>query len=361
MALADPCLNTGCRLYRQYDLRYFVTSHHLKIVDTKTSRVFLRKSECPAALSAKDFHVGANVLIYDRYFELLDYLDPKTAKVLGCQQQKSVLIIKANMVAHIGSVLTLLSHKRFSFVAIKMMHVEKLYAEELLELYRETDCFDSRVDQIAHAPVIAIELLQIDCIKNLQEIVTTLSTQFNAQAHEFECAESILEAQVLRRFYLELPHASTATFANCTCCVVLPHVIKEDALGNVVAAIQCDTHVRITAMEMFYLDRTTACEFLEIYEGIVPHFYDIVDQFISGPCLALEVVGHDTSDVVKHFRAAAGPWDVAMAQTLYPQSIRAMYGHDCARNAVHCTDLTEDAELECQYFFDILSWRYLHG
>jgi hypothetical protein len=33
------------------------------------------------------------------------------------------------------------------------------------------------------------------------------------------------------------------------------------------------------------------------------------------------------------------------------------FGVDHIKNVVHCTDLDEDATLECQYFFDILASR----
>jgi nucleoside-diphosphate kinase len=43
-----------------------------------------------------------------------------------------------------------------------------------------------------------------------------------------------------------------------------------------------------------------------------------------------------------------------MAKTVRGKSIRAVYGKDKGRNAVHCTDLEEDGVLEVEYFFNIL-------
>lgn len=342
-------------------MRYFVDTHNVEIFDTKTSRLFLKKSECPPTLSAKDFFLGAKVLIYGRHFELQDYLDPFTAEKLGRQQQKSVLVIKGRMLEHVGAVLEFLSHQQFAFSAIKMMRVDRAQAEKLFELHRGTADFDNQVNQLTGTPVVAIEVVQENCLEILKQIVTNLSTRFDAQSGEFKSASSVLEAQQLRSFYFETPHASTATYENCTCCVVLPHVIKEGLVGDVVSAIQRDTGVQITAMELFRLDRTTAAEFLEVYEGVVPHFNESVDHYTTGPCLALELVGQDSANVVAQFRASAGPWDVEMAKELKPQTIRAQFGHDRVRNAVHCTDLAEDSVLECQYFFDILSRRQVRN
>ncbi|CEG49725.1 nucleoside diphosphate kinase 7 [Plasmopara halstedii] len=353
--------DTHAQLNRHYNVRYFVDTHNVEIFDTKTSRLFLKKSECPPTLSAKDFFLGAKVLIYGRHFELQDYLDPFTAEKLGRQQQKSVLVIKKRMVDHIGAILQFLSHQKFAFSAIKMMRVDRSQAEKLFELHRGTDDFENRVDQLTSAPVVAMEIVQENCLEVLKQVVTNLSSRFDAQPGELQCAASVLEANQLRTFYFETLHASTATFENCTCCVVLPHVIKEGLVGDVVSAIQRDSGVRITAMELFRLDRINAAEFLEVYEGVVPHFNESVDHYTTGPCLAMELVGQHTSDVVAQFRVSAGPWDVEMAKELKPQTIRAKFGIDRVRNAIHCTDLPEDGILECQYFFDILSRRQVRS
>ena len=44
-----------------------------------------------------------------------------------------------------------------------------------------------------------------------------------------------------------------------------------------------------------------------------------------------------------------------IARALRSDSLRAIYGVDFAKNAVHCTDLAEDGELECLHFFETLS------
>jgi hypothetical protein len=42
------------------------------------------------------------------------------------------------------------------------------------------------------------------------------------------------------------------------------------------------------------------------------------------------------------------------AKELYPDTIRAIFGQDRVRNAIHCTDLPKDGVIECEYFFKIL-------
>lgn len=43
-----------------------------------------------------------------------------------------------------------------------------------------------------------------------------------------------------------------------------------------------------------------------------------------------------------------------LARKLRPESLRAKYGSSRVENAVHCTDLESDAEMEVEYFFKIV-------
>lgn len=342
-------------------MRYFVDSHNVEIFDTKTNKLFLKKSECPAVLSANDFFLGAKVLLYGRHFELQEYLDPFTAEKLGKQQQKAVLVLKGSMVAHVGAVLTFLQHQQFGVAALKMLRVERSLAERFLEFHRTTSEFAALVAQLSDRPVVAVEVLAEGCIEKLKQVVAIVSSRFGAKSSEVESSLSVLEAQRFREFFFETPQGVTATLRHCTCCVVLPHILKEGLAGNVIEAIQDGPGVTVTAMELFTLDRTTAAEFLEVYEGVVPHYNETVDHFTTGPCIAMELTGQNAESVVAQFRDHAGPWDVEMAKELRPHTIRARFGRDRVRNAVHCTDLAEDGVLEAEYFFDILSKRQLQS
>jgi nucleoside-diphosphate kinase len=71
---------------------------------------------------------------------------------------------------------------------------------------------------------------------------------------------------------------------------------------------------------------------------------------INGPCIVLEV---RQENVVKAFRDLCGPMDPEIAKNLRPNTIRARFGIDRIRNAVHCTDLPEDGSLESEYWFSI--------
>ena len=91
-----------------------------------------------------------------------------------------------------------------------------------------------------------------------------------------------------------------------------------------------------------------------MYRGVAPEFSMMVDEITSGAFVALEIAGDGGQDAVASFRELAGPVDPEMARAVRPESLRAKFGFDKVRNAVHCTDLPEDGALETHYFFKIL-------
>lgn len=65
-----------------------------------------------------------------------------------------------------------------------------------------------------------------------------------------------------------------------------------------------------------------------------------------GPAVALEVSPVDGGASVDALRFFCGPADPITARTVREDSLRGLFGETKAANAVHCTDLQEDAERE---------------
>ena len=151
-------------------------------------------------------------------------------------------------------------------------------------------------------------------------------------------------------FFFQNKSPSTAVFSNCTLCIIKPHAVLNGDAGKIIDIILSEGF-EISAMEMFTLDKPTVEEFYEVYRGVVPEFVPMVDQMTTGPCIVLEV---RQENAVKAFRDLAGPSDPEIAKNLRPHTLRARFGVDKARNAVHCTDLPEDGTLESEYFFSIM-------
>jgi nucleoside-diphosphate kinase len=148
---------------------------------------------------------------------------------------------------------------------------------------------------------------------------------------------------------------NTAVICDSTCCIIKPHAVKEGLAGRIITDI-CAAKFKVVALEMFYLDRTHAEEFYEVYKGVLAEYAAMTEELALGPCYVLEIAGC-SQETPKSFRSACGPMDPDLARKLRPQSLRARYGVDKVHNAIHCTDLPEDATMELEYFFRILTMK----
>ena len=143
---------------------------------------------------------------------------------------------------------------------------------------------------------------------------------------------------------------TTARFDNCSLCVVKPHAVKAGTSGAILDAV-IDEGFEVSAVEMFNLTRVNAGEFLEVYKGVLPEYNNMVEELSTGPCIAFEV---RSEHAVQAVREVVGPHDPELARVLRPKTLRAQHGLDKVMNAVHCSDLAEDGQLEVEYFFRIL-------
>lgn len=143
---------------------------------------------------------------------------------------------------------------------------------------------------------------------------------------------------------------TTAAFNNCTCAVIKPHAVQKGQVGQIIDAILSEGF-EVSAIQTFFLDRPTADEFYEVYRGVLPEYNSLAEHLTTGMCVALEV---RQENAVESFRNLCGPHDPEIAKTIRPNTIRAKFGVDRVKNAIHCTDLAEDGQLEVEYFFNVL-------
>lgn len=151
------------------------------------------------------------------------------------------------------------------------------------------------------------------------------------------------------------PPAVPVELNNSTCCVIKPHAIEEGKLGPIITEITRNKY-RISGMLMVYLTNPNAEEYLEVYKGVAADFHALLLSFLDGPCVVMEICAAEPGDidVQKEFRNLCGPYDSNIARQIRPYTLRAQFGVNKYKNAVHCTDLPEDTVMELEYFFKIL-------
>ena len=90
-------------------------------------------------------------------------------------------------------------------------------------------------------------------------------------------------------FFFSSARKTTALLNNCTCCLIKPHVIQNRQTGKIIDMILGEGF-EISALEMFYLEKSTAEEFFELYKGVMPEYQQMIDHVSSGgPCVVMEI------------------------------------------------------------------------
>jgi nucleoside-diphosphate kinase len=326
--------DTQASIVRQYLLRYHQVDDTIEMFDVKNKRTFLKRCPYPS-VKLSDLFIGAQINIYARKLNVLDYGDEWTRNKLSSKQARTLIVVKANAYKSIGSVIDQLYSKDLQVSKLRML---RMTGSEATSVFGA----QSDVQGFTVGPVVAMEIVGQDVEAKLiafneaEQLVYISSPDQGA----FQC-QTLLENPKV---------ATTAQFDNCTVCVIRPHALLAGHAGPIIDSI-LKAGFEISAMQMFNLDRQAVGEFLEVYKGVIAEYNAVAEELTTGSVIALEIRGQN---VVDRFRDLAGPADPEVARLIRPNSLRAEFGEDKIKNAVHCTDLPEDGVLESEYFFSIL-------
>ncbi|XP_035997437.1 nucleoside diphosphate kinase 7 isoform X1 [Fundulus heteroclitus] len=361
-------------LLRRYQLFYYPQDGSVEMFDVKNRRMFLRRTKYDD-IHQEDLFVGNRVNVFSRQLNLIDYGDQYTANKLGSKKERTLALVKPDAVTRIGDIFELIYSSHLIVTKAKMTKLTwsqaaDFYAEHQSKPFFNLPPFYSNLVQfVSSGPAVAMELMgdeatsvwrkllgPADSAVARKEAPQSVRAQFGTDAVKNVCHGSESLAAAARELEFFFPStighgpSNTAVYTDCTCCIIKPHAISEGLTGKILNSISA-AGFEISALEMFNVDRANAEEFYEVYKGVVTEYPSMVTELCSGPCLVLEIHG---TDVPKSFREFCGPSDPEIARHLRSNTLRALYGKDKVRNAVHCTDLPEDGGLEVQYFFKIL-------
>jgi nucleoside-diphosphate kinase len=125
--------------------------------------------------------------------------------------------------------------------------------------------------------------------------------------------------------------------------IVKPDAVAKGAVGGVIDLIE-KGGLRVVGLRMTRLSQPEAEGFYAVHKAR-PFFGDLVKFMTSGPCVVMALEGENA---IARYRELMGPTDSKKAP---PGTIRAKYGTDIERNAVHGSDGPDTARFELGYFF----------
>lgn len=368
MFLAD-WYDANAGIIRKYQLLYYAKDASVEMYDCKNRRTFLKKSKVDN-IKLSDLYIGNTVNLYSRQLKFVDYGDEYTRKKLSCKKEKTFAMIKPDALDKLGPIIDMIHQRGFLITKLKMCQMSSGEVAEFYREHQDKPFFGTLIRFASSGPVVAFELVGDSAVSRWRETLgptdsatarrdapTSIRAKFGEDTTRNACHGSDSLDSAARELEFFFPTSgpgrkNTAKFSNCTCCIIKPHIVAAGLSGKIISSI-LEVGFEISALQMFCLDRANAEEFLEVYKGVVHEYASMVEEITEGPCIALEIRGHG-ENIPQQFREMVGPSDPEIARHLRPRTLRANYGVDKIRNAVHCTDLAEDGPLEVDYFFKLL-------
>jgi len=333
--------------------------------------MFLKASYSNCPLELQDLYLGASVNVFGRQLKIVDYGDDFTKKNLSNQLEKTLGLIKPDTISRMGEIIDAIDKHGLIISKMRLCQLKQNDAYKFYEEHAGKSFFNDLISYVTSGPVLAFELVGENAVQKWRDLIGPT----DPSKARSECASSLrarFGTDVTKNGFHGSDSATSASrelasffpngrqgFANCvqgtdcTCCIIKPHAVKAGLAGQIICAIQ-DAGFTVNTIQLFNIEKANVEEFLEVYKGVVHEYPDMVQEFCSGPVIALEITSKENIAVPAAFRETCGPADPEIARHLRPRTLRAKFGKSKIQNAVHCTDLPEDAALEVEYFFKIL-------
>ena len=128
-----------------------------------------------------------------------------------------------------------------------------------------------------------------------------------------------------------------------TFAIVKPDAVAKNAVGAIIAAIE-HAGLRIVGLRYLRMSQAQAEGFYAVHRQR-PFFRDLVTFMTSGPAVVMALEG---DNAILRWRELRGPTDATKAPA---GTIRASFGTNIERNAVHGSDGPDTARFELGWFF----------
>lgn len=132
--------------------------------------------------------------------------------------------------------------------------------------------------------------------------------------------------------------------------IIKPDAVAHNHVGKILAQVEA-AGLQVEALRLVQLSQELARGFYAVHQH-KPFFGSLITFMTSGPCVLMVLKGDDAIVRYRALMGATNPKDAA------PNTLRALYGTDVERNAVHGSDAPQTAAGEIDFFRLALS-RFL--
>ena len=131
-----------------------------------------------------------------------------------------------------------------------------------------------------------------------------------------------------------------------TLIIIKPDAVQKKAIGKILDRF-IEEGFEVKALKMFRFTEEQAKQFYIVHKDR-PFYGELVEFMTSGPVVAAVLEGENA---VQRVREIIGPTDSEEARRSAPNSIRALFGTDKGKNAIHASDSKESASYEIPFIF----------
>ena len=131
-----------------------------------------------------------------------------------------------------------------------------------------------------------------------------------------------------------------------TLIIIKPDAVQKKAVGKILDRF-LEEGFEIKALKMFRFTEEQAKQFYIVHKDR-PFYGELVEFMTSGPVVAAVLEGENA---IQRVREIIGPTDSEEARKTAPNSIRALFGTDKGKNAIHASDSKESANYEIPFIF----------
>ena len=306
-------------------LKFFLSDGTIELLGTQ--RALLKRIYYPS-VKAADLFVGNSITVYNRVITIMAYANEGTTRYMSEREIHVCCAVHESASQSLGSIITMALSCKLNVGKIRTISF---------------DCPD--ISGVKGDFV--IELVGYSGKESVEPFMKVVSKYGDGVS----CTE--IPAKDMITFFRGKFPVEVNDDEPATLCLIKPHVLKAGKTGDILDSIVKSGYV-IKAVHSAHMTNTIAEEIFDAYREIYPKYTAMIEQLTESPCLAV-MLTHDSYDLVETFRELTGPLNPELAVTLRPNSLRALYGSSYVQNAVHCTDLVEDAHMECRYFFETLA------
>ncbi len=134
-----------------------------------------------------------------------------------------------------------------------------------------------------------------------------------------------------------------------TLIIIKPDAFEKGATGKIIDRF-IEEGFSLKALKLFRFTEEKAKQFYIVHKDR-PFYGELVEFMTSGPVVAAVLEGENA---IQRVREIIGPTDSEEARKSAPNSIRALFGTDKGKNAIHASDSQESANYEIPFIFSSL-------